>query len=130
MRLHFLIKSQSYSMNSIIHIHTTYSMRCIKTQSLLETRMHSSRMRTSCSLTVCCSLLPGGGLLRGVCLVWGGAWSGVCLLWGGVSAPGGCLVGGCLLPVGIPACTEADTPPVDRHTLVKILPMAQLRCGR
>ena len=23
---------------------------------------------------------------------------------------------------GIPACTEADNPPVDRHTLVKILP--------
>ena len=40
--------------------------------------MHSSRMRTGRSLTVCCSLLPGGfsllgGVLpaRGVCLVWG-----------------------------------------------------------
>ena len=60
--------------------------------------MHSSRIRTGRSLTVCCSLIPGGGgcLLRGVsapggCLVWGG-----CLLWGsawsrGVSARG-CLV--------------------------------------
>ena len=53
--------------------------------------MHSSRMRTGHSLTVCCSLLPwggvpgpggwcvwsGGGLLLGgsVCS-WGGAWSG------------------------------------------------------
>ena len=31
---------------------------------------------------------------------------------GGVSAPGGCLLGG----VDIPACTEADTPPVNRMT--------------
>ena len=83
----------------------------------------------------------------GVCFLGGGAWSreGVpgpgrgCLVRGGGSAPGGwvgvwsggvpgpgrgdllpfCLVGG-----GIPACTEADTPPppVDRHTLVKTLP--------
>ena len=65
---------------------------------------------------------PGGCLLQG-CLLWG------CLLRGGVSAPGGvcsrgvCLFpGGCLLPGrsarggGIPACTEADTPPVNRIT--------------
>ena len=31
-------------------------------------------------------------------------------------------LGGSLVPGGIPACTEADTPPVDRHTLVKTLP--------
>ena len=44
----------------------------------------------------------------------GGAWS-----WGGGLLPGGVLLWG----VGIPACTEADTPPpVDRHTPVKILP--------
>ena len=81
--------------------------------------MHSSRMHTGRSLTVCCSLLPGGVSawsggclpgLGGVCLVWGGmvsAWSGgvvsawlggclpgsggVCLVEGGV-----CLVRGCL----------------------------------
>ena len=58
---------------------------------LLETRMHSSRMHTGCSLTVCCSLLPGGCLLwEGVCSrrVWSwGVWSrGV---YSGVSAPGG-----------------------------------------
>ena len=78
----------------------------------IKTRMHSSRMRTGRSLTVCCGLLPGGG----------GAWSGgsapggVCLVRGeGVSAPGGCLVqgvsalgggvpglGGCLLLGGLP----------------------------
>ena len=83
------------------------------------TRMHSSRMCTGRSLTVCCSLLPGGGVpgpggcawsggdvpgLGGWCLVRGG----VPGLGGGVPAPGG--AGG-----GIPACTEADTlPPVDR----------------
>ena len=53
----------------------------------LKTRMHSSRMRTGRSLTVCWSLLPGG----------------VCLVGGVVSAPGGvCLVRGwwCLLPGG------------------------------
>ena len=49
----------------------------------------------------------------------------------GESAPGGCLLQGVSPPRGvyIPACTEADTPPVDRHTPVKILPW-QLRCGR
>ena len=64
--------------------------------------MHSSRMRTGRSLTVCCSLLPGGFSLvpggRGVCLVpggspcWGGGLPGprgVCLVPGGV-----CLVMG------------------------------------
>ena len=58
-----------------------------------------------------------GGCLPGLggCLLLGGsAWSGgrvVCLVRGGVCSWG-----------GMPACTEADTPPVDRHTLVKILP--------
>ena len=48
---------------------------------------------------------------------------GVCLVWGGVPGPGGCpWSGGVSGPGGIPACTEADTPPVDRHTLVKTLP--------
>ena len=74
-------------------------------------------------------LLPGGvcswgvSALEGVCS-WG------CLLWGvcsqGMSAPGGCLLWGCLLQGvcvcsgggvgGIPACTEADTPSVNRMT--------------
>ena len=66
-------------------------------------------------------LLQGGGvcsqgscLFRGVCLPPGGVCSGgVCLLQGvGVSAPGGCLLWGW----GIPACTEADTPLVNRTT--------------
>ena len=66
-------------------------------------------MRTGCSLTVCCSLLPrgvsalGGCVCSGGCLVRGGvpglgrglsapggcAWSGGGLLWGGGSAPRG-----------------------------------------
>ena len=102
--------------------------------------MHSSRMRTGHSLTVCRSLLPEGG---DVCSgEWGDVCSGGCLLWegvclgvsalGGVSAPGGVCSGGCLLwgvclwgvcsggvstlggvcSGGIPACSaEADTPP-------------------
>ena len=65
--------------------------------------MHSSRMRTGRSLTVCCSLLLGG-----VCLVggwsawsWGGflpaqGWGGVCLVGGG--SP--CLGVVCLVPGG------------------------------
>ena len=71
--------------------------------------MHSSRMRTGRSLTICRSLLPRGG----VCY-WGvSARGGVCLI------QGGCLpLGGCLLQGSIPACTEADTPlpPVNRIT--------------
>ena len=81
------------------------------------TRMHSSRMRTGRSFTVCRSLLPEGGcLLRGVCswggcLLVGGVCSrGGCLLLGGVCSggrcllPGGCLLsGGCLLPRGVSA---------------------------
>ena len=70
--------------------------------------MHSSRMRTGHSLTVCCSLLPGGmsawsggfslpgrSPCRGVSLPGGvSAWSrGVSLKWGGV----------CLVPGGLPA---------------------------
>ena len=45
---------------------------------------------------------------------------------GGVSAPRGCLLlglsaqgGVCSQGVGIPPCTEADTPPVDRQMPVK-----------
>ena len=117
---------------------------------ICKTRMHSSRMRTGCSLTVCWSLLrvgggvssrggvsAPGGLVWGECLLLGGSapggvWSGGCLLSGGVWS-GGCLVGGDGACSGwggvwsggyIPVCTEADTPPpsVDRHTPVKILP--------
>ena len=55
--------------------------------------MHSSRMRTGRSLTVCRSLLPGGYLVPvGVYLVLGGVLSprGVYLVPGGVLSPRGC----------------------------------------
>ena len=71
--------------------------------------MHSSRMRTGRSLTVCRSLLPGGegrvcfggvSSARGVC-------SGGFLLQGvcsrGVSAAGGSAAGGCLFLGGVSA---------------------------
>ena len=54
------------------------------------TRMHSSRMRTDRSLTVCWRLLSGGVCFRGGCLVWGGLLpGGVCSRGEGVSGPGG-----------------------------------------
>ena len=59
--------------------------------------MHSSRMRTGRSLTVCCSLLPGG--------VPGPR---------GVSGPRG--------GVSQHALRQTPSPLVDRHTLVKTLP--------
>ena len=96
-------------------------------------------MRTGRSLTVCWSLLSGGMSAPEGCLLPGGVCSrGVSDL--GVSAPrgvsapegvcsGGFLLLGGLLPGGvcsqgvsapggggIPACTEADNPPVDRIT--------------
>ena len=49
---------------------------------------------------------PGG------CLVWGGTWSGGGLVWGGAWSRG----------VSQHALRQTPLPPVDRHTLVKILP--------
>ena len=102
------------------------------------TRMHSSRMRTGRSLTVCCSLLPGGVCSGGVCS-WGGVFS-----QGGVWSRGVCVCllqgGGCLLRGGVcsggvhpsmhwgrhppPLWTEFLTHACENITL------AQLRCGR
>ena len=80
----------------------------------LETRMHSSRMRTGRSLTICWRLLPGGG-----CLLPGG------LVPWGLSGPRGVWFWGASAPGGIPACTEADTVPTlwtESQTPVKTLP--------
>ena len=74
------------------------------------TRMHSSRMRTICSV----SRIPRGGVLPGGCFP-GGVLPGGCASLG--MLPRGCVVGGGYLPGpggwdgGIPACTEADTTP-------------------
>ena len=86
--------------------------------------MHSSRMRTGRSLTVCRSLLPVGCLvLRGVSAR-GGVWSLGCLLLGGVwswgvSAPkGGCLLlggGGGLLRGVVSQHALRQTPPCEQN---------------
>ena len=113
-----------------------------------QTRLHSSRMRNARALPVSPSMLCARGSTRGLFTLGGGvstlgvstlggvysggggvcSWGG-CLLPGGLSAPGGwCLLpGGC----GIPACTEADTPPVNRIThACENITLPQLRCGR
>ena len=73
--------------------------------------MHSSRMRTGRSLTICRSLLPRGACFPGGCLLLGGVCS-----QGGYLLPRGSASQGGLLPAGgIPACTEAD-PPINRIT--------------
>ena len=95
------------------------------------TRMHSSRMRTGRSLTVCWRLCLGGGLVPGVvwsgggCLLWGDLVPGGCLLWGVCS--GGGWSGGSLLPGGgmVSQHAEVDTlPPLwtEPQTPVKTLP--------
>ena len=75
------------------------------------TRLHSSRMRTTRSLTPyipACSARGGwGGLVPGGCQVLGGAWSGE-----GVPGPRGVPGQG----GGIPACTEADSPPCGQNS--------------
>ena len=84
-------------------------------------------------------LVPGGCLPGPEGSTWSGgsAWSGgVCLvrgvlpclggppgLGGGLPGPGG-VPGPGGGGAGIPACTEADTPPVDRHTPVKNITLA------
>ena len=95
--------------------------------------MHFSRMHTTCLLPVSpsmhcaggCLLLGGYLLPGGVCYQWEWASAtrvGVCyqgeLCYGGVSATRGYLLlrGVCYYGVCIPACTEADTPPVNRMT--------------
>ena len=79
---------------------------------------------------------PGGCLLLGgVCLLQGGVCSrgvgvcsGGCLLWAGVCSQGGVYSGGVCSRGGrwcsIPACTEADSPPLltESQTPVETLP--------
>ena len=80
-------------------------------------------------------LIPGGesalgGVCPGGCLLPGGR--AVCSR-GGVCTGGVCSQGGCLLwgAVGIPAFTEADTPPPCGQThACENITLAQLCCGR
>ena len=60
-----------------------------------------------CLPPACC---PGGCLVLGGCLLPREGEEG-CLVWGGVCSQGGDWSGD-----GIPACTEADSPPVNRIT--------------
>ena len=88
-------------------------------------------MRTGRSLTVCCSLLPGRGAGPGVCSRGGACPRGVSA-WGVCS--GGCLPQGGAWSGGVSTSWGGwggypsmhwgrhPSPPVDRHTLVKILP--------
>ena len=117
-----------------------YACNCI----FLGTRLHSSKMRTACALTVSPSML-----CRGVYLVPGGGYlvpgGGGYLVPGGVPGPGGSApglesvpgLGGCTWSGGVPGpegctwsrgCTWSGTPPtVDRHTPVNLLPCPKLR---
>ena len=113
--------------------------------------MHSSRMRTGRSLTVCrsllwggvCSggcLLPGGGLLPGGSAPWGCLLSGVSAL-GGVCS-GGCALGGVCSGEGV--CSRGggwvwvsqhalrQTPPLltESQTPVKTLPWSNFVAAR
>ena len=87
------------------------------------TRMHSTRMRTVRPLVDrMLESASRGGSGPGGCLLQGG------LVPGGVSAPGGFGPGGMSAPGesgpggGISQHALRQTPPVDRHTPVKILP--------
>ena len=79
--------------------------------------MHSSRMRIGRSLTVCCSLLPGGVSALGASPFGGSAPGvpglrgvsaprGVCLVWG-VPGPGGLLREGLLQRGWVPGLGDA-----------------------
>ena len=93
-------------------------------ENIIRTRMHSSRMRTGRSLTVCCSLLPGGGGLPGLGggSAWsrGSAWSGGSAWSWGVCLVRRCLPGqrGVCLVWGVSAWFWGvlRRPPVDRIT--------------
>ena len=100
----------------------------IISQFIDKTRLHSSRMRTACSLTISPSMLCSGGcLVQGVlaprgCLAWGCLVPGEVpdpggfLLPGGVPGPrGGCLVlGECLVLGVVSQHALRQTPPVNR----------------
>ena len=120
------------------HSHPDNLLLAIKTQSHSQTSLHSSRMPTALALV---DHISQHALCRGGAYSWGGG-----LLLGGFLLLGGLLLGGLLrgsatggVPAhgwsawggGIPACTEADNPPVDRITdACKNITFSQLRCGR
>ena len=114
--LHSIYTSLIQSASNAFTFYQKYSLLGKHSPSI--TRMHSSRMRTSHSLTVCWSLLPGGVSALGVsaprgCLLLRGVYSWGCLLRGGVcswqvstlgvSAPRGCVCSGGVCSQGVSA---------------------------
>ena len=92
--------------------------------------MHSSRMRTGRSLTVCWSLLPGGGLVGGGVSAPGGSGPGGSAA-GGVSALGGSAPSGWVCcRGGISQHALRQTPPRGQTDACENITLAQLRCGR
>ena len=109
---------------------------CVKRPSVPGTRMHSSRMRTACTLTVSCGggVLSPGGSARQVSGQRGwSAWGGcvcVCVCLEGV-CPGGCLsfgAGG----VCLSTCWDT-TPPLWTefltHTSKNMLNTQDIKCN-
>ena len=90
-------------------LHENFKAQC-------DTRMHSSRMRTGRSLTVCCSLLPGGGPVPEGGSPWqGGSGPGGVLPGRGGLVPGGFSLAGGVLPGG-GGSPYWRPPPVNRMT--------------
>ena len=119
---------ETSSVNRITHMCKNITLATTSLQPV--TRMHSSRMRTGRSLTVC----RGGGVLPagGVPCPWGLPGGGVSPLPGRVSLPGGfSLSGGCSCPGGSPCrggvwggtpCRRPPPPWTQSQTPVKTLP--------
>ena len=132
------------SANELNPLWASSTVRLLTGTDMITIRMHSNRMRTSCSLTVCCSLLPGGvlpcggfSLAGGFSPAGGSPWQGEGgSLWqGGSPWQGGfSLAGAGGLLHSLP-CKGGSywRPPCEQNewqTAVKILPWLQLCCGR
>ena len=103
---------ETSSVNRITHMCKNITLATTSLQPV--TRMHSSRMRTGRSLTVCRGgfSLPGGFPARGVSLVGGVS---PCLggspCQGGSPCPGGVPAGGFSLPGGVGGYSLPEPPP-------------------
>ena len=86
------------SLNLIEYFVNISYIPIVKRSHTCKPRMHSSRMRTGRSLTVCCSLVSGPG--GGGGLVRGGVWPG------GMSGPGGCVCSGGVWSRGVVSAPE------------------------
>ena len=142
---------QRQNVISVLHgLFTTIGIHCFMFS--INKKQECIPVGTGRSLTVCCSLLPGGVPGPGRCLVWGGAWSGGLPSPGGLPGPGGVCsrrggrvpgLGGCLLLGGVcsggcllwgggsqHALRQTPLPPCGQTHACKNITLAQLRCGR